>query len=130
MMEYKGYLGKVEFDDEQEIFSGEIIGLRDVVTFQGKSVEELHQAFKDSVDDYLEFCKERGEKPEKPFSGRFITRIEPDLHRRIDMLARASKKSLNAWIADQLRMAVAQEKSSRNPTRRQKAKRPPRRIGH
>ncbi|MEE9368903.1 MAG: type II toxin-antitoxin system HicB family antitoxin [Pontiella sp.] len=58
-MEYKGYIGKVEFDDDANIFHGEIINLRDVVTFQGESVTELREAFKDSVDDYLEFCAER-----------------------------------------------------------------------
>ena len=66
MMEYKGYFAKVEFDDETDIFHGEVINLRDVVTFQGQTVDELHQAFRDSIDDYLEFCAERGEEPEKP----------------------------------------------------------------
>lgn len=54
-MEYKGYFAKVEFDDEADIFHGEIINLRDVVTFQGQTVEQLHKAFRDSIDDYLEF---------------------------------------------------------------------------
>ena len=57
-MKYKGYTGHVMFDDEAEIFHGEVLGIRDVVTFQGKSVKELEKAFRDSVDDYLEFCAE------------------------------------------------------------------------
>ena len=65
MMEYKGYIGKVEFDDEVGIFHGEVINVRDVITFQGESVQEIRQAFQDSVEDYLEFCAERGEEPEK-----------------------------------------------------------------
>ena len=69
MIEYKGYCGKVEFDDEAGIFQGDVINTRDVITFQGESVSELQQAFRDSIDDYLEFCQERGESPEKPFSG-------------------------------------------------------------
>ena len=69
MMEYKGYIGKVEFDDEAEILRGEIINTHDVIAFQGTSVAELTQAFRESVDDYLAFCQERGEKPDKPFSG-------------------------------------------------------------
>lgn len=68
-MEYKGYVGKVEFDDDAEIFHGEVLDTRDVITFQGKSVGELRQAFRDSIDDYLAFCEQRGESPDKPFSG-------------------------------------------------------------
>ena len=56
MMEYKGYIGKVEFDDEAEIFHGEVINTRDVITFQGTTVAEIKQAFHDSVEDYLDFC--------------------------------------------------------------------------
>ena len=66
MMEYKGYLSHVEFDDEADIFHGEVINIRDVITFQGKSVDELRQAFEDSVEDYLDFCAEREEEPDKP----------------------------------------------------------------
>jgi len=98
MMKYKGYEAIVEFDAEAEVFHGEVINLRDVITFQGKSVEELKQAFYDSVDDYLEFCKERGEDPEKPFSGKFMVRINPDLHKTIAIKARKQGQSLNSLI--------------------------------
>ena len=57
------------------MFHGEVLDMRDVITFQGKSVEELEQAFRDSIDDYLEFCEERGEEPERPFSGRLMLRL-------------------------------------------------------
>jgi len=67
MMNYKGYLGRIAYDDGAKLFYGEIVGLKDVITFQGTSVKELTKAFKDSVDDYLTWCKERGEKPEKMF---------------------------------------------------------------
>ena len=79
MMEYKGYIGKVEVDDEAGILHGEVINLRDVITFEGETVDELRLAFKESIDDYLEFCVERGEEPEKPFSGKFIVRLAPEL---------------------------------------------------
>ena len=69
MMQYKGYTGKVEYDDEAGIFHGEVINTRDVITFQGRSVVELREAFRDSVEDYLAFCAERDEEPEKPFPG-------------------------------------------------------------
>jgi predicted HicB family RNase H-like nuclease len=107
MMDHKGYIGKVDFDDEAGIFHGEVINTRDVITFQGKSVAELKKAFHDSVNDYLAFCAERGEEPDKPFSGQFVTRIPPDLHRKVNVAASLSGKSLNAWVAEQLQSAVA-----------------------
>jgi predicted HicB family RNase H-like nuclease len=113
MMEYKGYIGRVEFDDEAGIFHGEVINTRDVITFQGTSVEELRQAFQESVDDYLAYCAERGEEPEKPFSGQFVTRISPDLHRKINVAATLSGKSLNSWVTEQLQKAVSEPRRSR-----------------
>ncbi|MEZ6100606.1 MAG: type II toxin-antitoxin system HicB family antitoxin [Pirellulaceae bacterium] len=106
MMEYKGYIGKVEFDDEAEIFHGEIINTRDVITFQGKSVDELTKAFHESIDDYLAYCKQRGETPDKPFSGQFVTRIPPELHRQVNVAAVLAGKSLNAFVTEQLQVAV------------------------
>lgn len=102
-MEYKGYVATVEFDDEADIFHGEVINLRDVITFQGKSVDELRQAFKDSVEDYLDFCASRNEEPEKPFSGKFSLRLDPALHRQIALQAR---KAGNSWIVDTLEQVV------------------------
>lgn len=106
MMDYKGYIGTVEYDDDAEIFHGEVINTRDVITFQGQSVAEIKQAFRDSVDDYLEFCSARGETPDKPFSGRFVTRISAELHRMVNVAAAVSGKSLNHWVAEQLQSAV------------------------
>jgi predicted HicB family RNase H-like nuclease len=106
MMEYKGYSGKVEFDDEVGIFHGEVLGTRDVITFQGQSAAELKRAFQESIDDYLAFCKQREEEPDKPFSGQFVTRIPPELHRQVNLAASISGKSLNAWVAEQLQAAV------------------------
>ncbi len=102
MMEYKGYVGRVEFNDEDGIFHGEVVNTRDVITFQGRTVEQLRLAFRESVEDYLAFCKKRGEPPEKPYSGQFVTRVSPALHRRISTAASFSGKSLNAWVVEQL----------------------------
>jgi len=107
MMEYKGYTARVEFDDDANAFHGEVVNLRDIITFEGESVEELRQAFADSVDDYLDFCAERDEKPEKPFSGKLALRIEPELHGQIYLLARRANKSLNRWIAEALAETVS-----------------------
>ena len=128
MMEYKGYVGKVEFDDEAGIFHGEVLDTRDVITFQGRSVAELKTAFQGSIDDYLAFCKERGEEPNKPFSGQFITRIPPELHRQVNLAASISGKSLNAWVVDQLQAAVARVKSMGVAKAAAKGKSRPRRV--
>ena len=98
MMTYKGYSGTVRFDDEAELFHGEVLGLRDVVTFQGTTVDELKSAFEESIDDYLEFCDERGEEPDKPYSGKFLLRIDPQLHRRLFELSADEGESLNSWL--------------------------------
>lgn len=105
-MEYKGYYGKVEFDEESDIFHGEVINISDVVTFEGTSVDELKQAFQDSIDDYLEFCAEREEDPVKPYSGRFVVRISPELHKSIAIEAKAEGKSLNALVSEILSKSV------------------------
>ncbi|HOU12277.1 MAG TPA: type II toxin-antitoxin system HicB family antitoxin [Anaerolineae bacterium] len=106
MMEYKGYLGKIEFDDEANVFHGEVVNIRDVITFEGQSVAELRQAFEDSVDDYLEFCMERGEQPEQPFSGRFTVQLSPEAHRQVVLAATRAGKRIENWVADILGQAA------------------------
>ena len=75
MLEYLNYTARVEFDADANIFHGEVLDVRDVVTFQGSTPEEIRQAFQDSVDDYLEFCAERWEEPDRPFSGHLTLRL-------------------------------------------------------
>jgi predicted HicB family RNase H-like nuclease len=106
LIHYKGYVGKIEFDEEASIFHGEVINLRDVITFEGETVSELKQAFEDSVDDYLKFCAERNEEPEKPFSGRFVIRIDPELHRIIATEAKKADVSINQWVTTVLSRSV------------------------
>jgi predicted HicB family RNase H-like nuclease len=105
MLKYKGYAGLVEYDDEAGIFHGEVVDLKDVITFQGQSVEELKRAFRESIDDYLEFCLERGEEPDKPFSGRLMLRLPAALHRKVYVTALKEGKSLNQWITERLEKA-------------------------
>jgi predicted HicB family RNase H-like nuclease len=102
-MTYKGYEGAVEFDERAKVFTGEVINTRDVITFQGKSVQELERAFRESVEDYLEFCKSRNEEPEKPFSGNLMLRMPPTLHRRIALEAKRKRQSVNRYIIDRLK---------------------------
>jgi predicted HicB family RNase H-like nuclease len=106
MLKYKGYHGKVEFDDEAGLFHGEVMDLRDVITFQGKSVDDLENAFRESVEDYLDFCEERNEEPDKPFSGRLMLRLPPEVHRKMYVGAKKEGKSLNEYITEKLNQAV------------------------
>lgn len=98
MMEYKGYIGDVNFDSEAHLFHGEVINTRDVITFQGKSVDELEKAFIDSVEDYVEWCKEDGVSPEKPYSGKFNLRLSPELHKEVAITAKKMKISINKFV--------------------------------
>jgi predicted HicB family RNase H-like nuclease len=140
MMIHKGYIGKVEFDADARVLHGEVVGIRDVVTFRADDVAGIEKAFRDSVDDYLAFCKERGEDPEKPASGKFVVRTDPELHRKLSAIAEATDKSLNALVTEYLsreatlelsRMtAVAGEKAApMKTTRAQSAQRDRKPVG-
>jgi len=106
MMHYKGYVASVQYDADARILHGEVAGLRDVITFQADSVAGIEKAFRDSVDDYLVFCRQRGEKPEKPYSGQFIVRAGSELHRDLVAIAQATGRSLNAVVVDYLKREV------------------------
>ena len=105
MLNHKGYSGHVEFDGEAGLFHGEVLDTRDVITFQGRSVDEIEQAFRASADDYLGFCAEHGEAPEKPFSGRIMLRLPKRLHRDVYLWAKREGKSLNQFVVDRLKEA-------------------------
>ena len=106
MMEYRGYRATGVFDDEAGLFHGEVVGTRDLITFQGTSVPELRGTFAGSVDEYLKVCAERGRGPDKAFSGKIPLRISPDIHRAATETAKAEGKSLNAWLAETVARAV------------------------
>ncbi len=106
---YKGYYSKVEFDPEDHIFVGHIIGIRDVVSFHGKSVEELENAFREAVDNYLAACEKLGQEPNKPYSGNLMLRVPADLHAAVAGAAQADGKSINQWVAGVLEKASRQD---------------------
>jgi predicted HicB family RNase H-like nuclease len=108
-MNHKGYwAGPIAFDADDGVFSGTVAGIRDVVHFEGTTADELRQAFRDSVDDYLAMCREYGRDPQTPCSGKVALRMSPELHHRTAMRAEADGMSLNAWIAQQLEEATSQ----------------------
>ena len=106
MMTYKGYQAKVEFDHNAEVFHGEVINTRDVIFFEGTTVDQLDKEFRFSIDDYLAMCAERGQEPDRPYSGKVALRISPEVHRAATTAAQAEEKSLNAWLADTIERAV------------------------
>ncbi len=114
---YKSYIGVVDFDAEAEIFHGRVVGIRDVVTFEGTSVAELKQAFQESVDDYLDFCKSRGEKPDKPYSGKFVLRIAPMLHRTLSEYSEQSGESINSIVEGLIRDRISPNQLSSKPAK-------------
>jgi len=100
MMTYRSYKGYFEYDEKADIFHGQVIGIKDVITFQGRSIDDLKIALKDSIDDYLEMCEQEGKSPDKPFSGKFSLRLPPETHSKVSQAAAAAHKSINAWITD------------------------------
>lgn len=105
-MTYKNYTARIEFDSQDRIFFGRLAGIRDIVTFHGKTVDELEAAFEEAVDDYLAVCTKLGDDPNKPYSGKLTLRIPQSVHAAIATAAETSGKSLNKWVADTLDQAV------------------------
>ena len=101
MMNYKGYTANIEVDTEAGILFGQVLDINDVITFKGKTVEEAREAFQNSIDDYLEFCKELGQEPDKPFSGKLPFRTTPENHRQIFLAAKKGK----GWMENTINAA-------------------------
>lgn len=98
MIEYKGYIGIVTYDSDAKLFHGDVVNTRDVITFQGTTVDEIEKAFIESIEDYLDWCKEEGVAPEKPYSGKFNLRLSPELHKEIAITARKMNISINNFV--------------------------------
>ena len=103
VMEYKGYIGTVEFSAKDNILFGKVIGINGLVSYEGESIFELREDFKAAVDDYFEMCKEKGIEPQKCYKGNFNVRISPELHRTLVILAASHNTTLNATVEEALR---------------------------
>ncbi|WFU01546.1 type II toxin-antitoxin system HicB family antitoxin [Rhizobium sp. CB3171] len=112
-MSYKSYHARIEYDDEDEIFFGKIAGISDVIGFHAESVAELKSAFHEAVDDYIATCHRIGKEPQKPYSGKMMFRVDPEVHRRAAMAAELSGKSLNQWAEEALEKAAKQAGQTR-----------------
>ena len=104
-MNYKGYAARIEYSDEDDCFIGHIAGIKDVIGFHAETVKDLRAAFEEAVDDYLATCEKVGRTPQKPYSGKLMLRVPPEVHARAAMMAEAHGMSLNQWAADILSKA-------------------------
>ena len=107
-MTYKGYAAQIRYSDEDGCFVGHIAGINDIVGFHGESVSELRAAFKEAVDDYLETCAKLSRSPQKPYSGRLMLRIPPEIHAAVATAAEVSGQSINQWATERLAEVVRQ----------------------
>ena len=98
LLEYKGYHAKIEYDSEDDIFVGEVIGINDSLNFHGSSLTELKKSFADSIENYLELCRSIGKAPEKEYKGSFNIRISPELHKKTALAAAAHNMTLNQYV--------------------------------
>ena len=105
-MEYKGYHATVEFDGDDGILVGRIVGINDVIGFHGESVGEMAEAFHTAVDDYLDTCATIGKAPDKTFSGQLMVRVDPTVHAQAVKAAEITGKSLAQWAEEHLRKAA------------------------
>lgn len=101
-MQHEGYVATIELDEDAGLFHGEVINTRDVLTFQGRTLDELRTAFADTIADYVDWCRARGKEPERPYSGNFMVRLSPELHRRVAAAAARKGVSINGLVADAL----------------------------
>lgn len=97
-MEYKGYVGSVEFSEADGVFYGKVMGIRDLISYEGTTAKELVEDFHTSVEDYLLLCEEEGKKPEKAYKGSFNVRISPELHKEAVVFATSHEMSLNSFV--------------------------------
>ena len=106
-MEYKGYIGSVEFSEEDGILFGKVMGIRALISYEGETGKELLADFHSAVDDYLSLCSEKGIEPERAYKGSFNVRISPELHKKVAVCAASKHLSLNSFVENALRASVA-----------------------
>ena len=107
MIEYKGYIGVVDFDPEIDLFHGTVINTQDVITFYGASVAELREEMQKSLEIYFEVCEEQGKVPDKPFSGIVTIQTSPELYGRIALNAARRQLEIDAYLQEILEKAVS-----------------------
>ena len=107
LMTMDGYQAKIEYDEDLDLFRGDILGLNGGADFYGKNPQELRTEFKKSLETFLQVCLEKGIEPRRNFSGKFNLRISPELHERLAIAAQAEGKSINSLAQEALQSRVA-----------------------
>ena len=97
-LDYKGYTGSIEYSKEDDLLYGKALGIRGLISYEGKTGKELEKDFKEAIDTYLIDCKNEGRTPEKSFKGSFNVRVSAELHRKASLLAMEVKMSLNSFV--------------------------------
>ena len=115
ILEYKGYYTKVEYSAQDGVLFGKIEGIKDLVNFECGRLDDVEQEFRRAVDDYLAFCADLGEAPDKPYKGVFNVRISPELHRRAVLAADKRGETLNAFVANAIQGALAENPTVHQP---------------
>ena len=105
-IEYKGYIGSVEFSEEDGIFFGKVMGMRTLISYEGTNATELVTDFHQSIDEYLAMCQQEGLEPERTYKGSFNIRISPELHKRAAICAIAQQMTLNKFVETALQRYV------------------------
>lgn len=108
IIEYKGYVGSVEFSEQNGLFFGKVQGIRSLISYEGESAKELVQDFHDAIDEYLETCEKNKEKPEVAYKGSLNIRFKNrETHRRAAVYAISHGKSLNSFIEEAVEEKLA-----------------------
>ena len=105
-MEYKGYIGSVEFSEEDSLFYGKVMGIRALISYEGESAHDLVEDFHSAVDAYLDLCAEQGIEPEKAYKGSFNIRNSPEMHKQAVIAASARQISLNSFVESSIERAL------------------------
>lgn len=108
-MEYKEYIGSVEFSEEDGLFFGKVMGVRALISYEGENAKELIKDFHGAVDDYLKTCSEKGIEAEKAYKGSFNVRMSPELHRQAAVCARMRQISLNSFVEEAVKLLLSMQ---------------------
>ena len=105
-LEYKNYMGSIEYSKEDDLLFGKVLGINSLISYEGKTGQELENDFREAIDAYLTDCAQEGIIPEKPFKGSFNVRISPELHQKAALLAMEEKTTLNNLVAESIRERI------------------------
>ena len=113
-LNYKGYTGSIEYSKDDDLLYGKVLGVKGLISYEGKTGNNLEHDFIEAIEEYLSTCKEAGIAPEKPFKGSFNVRIPTELHHKAALLAMEEKMSLNNFVAESIRERIFRESEARN----------------